>query len=164
MLSAAVQEVLKVAVQEVQRRRHELLTVEHILFSLTTVAPGRLLLEGSGASVAVLREQLEGFFRNEMQVLPDQGEHEVHQTAGVQRVLERALGHIHASGRSQVELGDLFVAILDEEDSYAHYFLTRQGVDRLDALTFISHGMPEGGGSRGVSPDAAREKEEGEAG
>ncbi len=62
MLSAAVQEVLKVAVQEVQRRRHELLTVEHILFSLTTVAPGRLLLEGSGASVAVLREQLEGFF------------------------------------------------------------------------------------------------------
>ena len=47
MLSAAVQEVLKVAVQEVQRRRHELLTVEHILFSLTTVAPGRLLLEGS---------------------------------------------------------------------------------------------------------------------
>ena len=44
MLSAAVQEVLKVAVQEVQRRRHELLTVEHILFSLTTVAPGRLLL------------------------------------------------------------------------------------------------------------------------
>lgn len=106
MLSAAVQEVLKVAVQEVQRRRHELLTVEHILFSLTTVAPGRLLLEGSGASVAVLREQLEGFFRNEMQVLPDQGEHEVHQTAGVQRVLERALGHIHASGRSQVELGD----------------------------------------------------------
>ena len=81
MLSAAVQEVLKVAVQEVQRRRHELLTVEHILFSLTTVAPGRLLLEGSGASVAVLREQLEGFFRNEMQVLPDQGEHEVHQTA-----------------------------------------------------------------------------------
>lgn len=164
MLSAAVQEVLKVAVQEVQRRRHELLTVEHILFSLTTVAPGRLLLEGSGASVAVLREQLEGFFRNEMQVLPDQGEHEVHQTAGVQRVLERALGHIHASGRSQVELGDLFVAILDEEDSYAHYFLTRQGVDRLDALTFISHGMPEGGGSRGVAPDAAREKEEGEAG
>ncbi len=99
-----------------------------------------------------------------MQVLPDQGEHEVHQTAGVQRVLERALGHIHASGRSQVELGDLFVAILDEEDSYAHYFLTRQGVDRLDALTFISHGMPEGGGSRGVSPDAAKEKEEGEAG
>ena len=164
MLSAAVQEVLKVAVQEVQRRRHELLTVEHILFSLTTVAPGRLLLEGSGASVAVLREQLEGFFRNEMQVLPDQGEHEVHQTAGVQRVLERALGHIHASGRSQVELGDLFVAILDEEDSYAHYFLTRQGVDRLDALTFITHGMPEGGGSRGVAPDAAKGKEEGEAG
>ena len=70
MLSAAVQEVLKVAVQEVQRRRHELLTVEHILFSLTTVAPGRLLLEGSGAAYHCLTQNGGGVARTAGRLFP----------------------------------------------------------------------------------------------
>ncbi|MGE9986263.1 ATP-dependent Clp protease ATP-binding subunit ClpA [Desulfovibrio sp. SGI.169] len=166
MLSKSVQNVLRDALMEVQRRRHDLLTVEHMLYALTNSMKGRVILEGSGASVAVLREQLEGFFRTELEVVNQPGKYEVTQTDGVQRVLERALNHIRSAGRDVVELGDLLIAIMDEEESYALFFLRRQGVERLDVLTFISHGLNEGGGSRGVEesggeaddggPDGAR--------
>ena len=140
MLSKSVQNVLRDALIEVQRRRHELLTVEHILFAMTNSMKGRIILEGSGASVAMLREQLEGFFRQEMQTLEQPQSFEVTQTVSVQRVLERARAHIHSAGKDTVEIGDLLVSIMEEE-GYAEYFLKRQGVERLDVLTFISHGL-----------------------
>ncbi|MBO4369476.1 MAG: ATP-dependent Clp protease ATP-binding subunit ClpA, partial [Desulfovibrio sp.] len=142
MLSKSVQSVLRDAVLEVQRRRHDLLTIEHILFAMTKNMKGRIILEGSGASIATLREQLEGFFRQEMEVLDQADTVEVNQSVGVQRVLERALAHIRSAGKKTVEIGDLLVSIMEEE-SYAEYYLRRQGVERLDVLTFISHGMNE---------------------
>ena len=86
MLSKSVQSVIRDALMEAHRRRHDLLTVEHVLFALTNSMRGRILLEGSGASVAVLREQLEEFFNREMEAMPLVGNHEVAQTEGVQRV------------------------------------------------------------------------------
>lgn len=148
MLSKSVQDVLRDAVMEVQRRGHDMLTVEHLLFSLTKNTKGRIILEGSGAGVGLLREQLEGFFRSELESAPQAGDYRIAQTEGVQRVLERALGHVRSSGRAAVEMGDLLIAILDEEESYARYFLHKQGVNRLDVLTFISHGMEREGGER----------------
>ena len=163
MLSKSVQSVLRDALLEVQRRRHDLLTVEHLLYALSNSMKGRVILEGSGASVAVLREQLEGFFRAELEVVDQPGKYEVTQTDGVQRVLERALNHIRSAGREVVELGDLLIAIMDEEESYALFFLRRQGVERLDVLTFISHGLGDGGGSRGVEESGSGEAGEGES-
>lgn len=163
MLSKSVQSVIRDALMEAHRRRHDMLTVEHVLYALTNSMRGRILLEGSGASVAVLREQLEDFFNRELEVLPLAGKHEVAQTEGVQRVLERALGHIRAAGRDTVELGDLLISIMDEEESYAHYYLRKQGVERLDVLTFVSHGMDEGGGSRGVDQGGEGEEKDAKA-
>lgn len=163
MLSKSVQSVIRDALMEAHRRRHDMLTVEHVLYALTNSMRGRILLEGSGASVAVLREQLEDFFNRELEVVPLAGKHEVAQTEGVQRVLERALGHIRAAGRDTVELGDLLISIMDEEESYAHYYLRKQGVERLDVLTFVSHGMDEGGGSRGVEQGGEGEEKDAKA-
>ncbi|WP_300552412.1 Clp protease N-terminal domain-containing protein, partial [Desulfovibrio sp.] len=146
---------------EAHRRRHDLLTVEHVLFALTNSMKGRIILEGSGASVPVLREQLEEFFNKELEPVSLAEKHEVSQTDSVQRVLERALEHIRSSGRDAVELGDLLISIMDEEESYAHFYLRKQGVERLDVLTFISHGLDEGSGSRGV--EAGAEAGDGEA-
>ncbi|WP_291440480.1 ATP-dependent Clp protease ATP-binding subunit ClpA, partial [Desulfovibrio sp.] len=160
MLSKSVQSVIRDALMEAHRRRHDMLTVEHVLYALTNSMRGRILLEGSGASVAVLREQLEDFFNRELEVVPLAGKHEVAQTEGVQRILERALEHIRAAGRDTVELGDLLISIMDEEESYAHYYLRKQGVERLDVLTFVSHGMDEGGGSRGVDQGGEGEEKE----
>ncbi len=163
MLSKSVQSVIRDALMEAHRRRHDMLTIEHVLYALTNSMRGRILLEGSGASVAVLREQLEDFFNRELEVIPLAGKHEVAQTEGVQRVLERALGHIRAAGRDTVELGDLLISILDEEESYANYYLRKQGVERLDVLTFVSHGMDEGGGSRGVEQGGEGEEKDAKA-
>ncbi|MDR2743630.1 MAG: AAA family ATPase, partial [Desulfovibrio sp.] len=159
MLSNDVQNILRDALMEVHRRRHDLLTVEHLLYALTNSIKGRMILEGSGASVAVLREQLEGFFRTEM-IPVEKAEVEIAQTLGVQRVLGRAFNHIRSAGRKTVEIGDLLVAIVDEEESYATFYLRKQGVERLDVLTFVSHGLEGGNGSLGVVPEKEETKNE----
>ena len=133
MLSKNVQLVIRDALMEAHRRRHDLLTVEHVLFALTNSMKGRIILEGSGASVPVLREQLEEFFNKELETVSLAEKHEVAQTDSVQRVLERALAHIRSAGRDAVELGDLLISIMDEEESYAHFYLRKQGVE-IDAL------------------------------
>lgn len=150
MLSRNVQSVLRDAFMEVQKRRHDLLTVEHVLFALCKSARGRAILEGSGAGVGLLQEQLEDFFRSELETVEQDGKYEIAQTEGVQRMLERAMRHVHNSGRHFVEMGDLLVAIMEEEDSFAYYYLRKQGVERLDVVTFISHGQEGGNGSRGT--------------
>ena len=149
MLGRHLQKVLNAAVREVHRRKHEYLTLEHVLFAMTTEPRGRVLLEGCGASPAVLREQLEGFFRMYVEALEDEPK-EILQTEGLQRVLEASFRQIRAAGREEVELGDVLAAIMDEEDAYASHYLRKQGVTRVDVLTFISHGMEQGNGSSGV--------------
>lgn len=159
MLSDSVQQVLRDALMDVQRRRHDLLTVEHLLFALSNHTDGRLILEGSGASIEILHEQLESFFDAELDAISIPGRYEIGQTESVQRVLERAVLHIRSAGRDSVELGDLLVAILDEEGSYARYYLLKQGVERLDILTFISHGLEDAPGSRGVRHESSMQKQ-----
>ncbi|HJA79172.1 MAG TPA: ATP-dependent Clp protease ATP-binding subunit ClpA [Candidatus Desulfovibrio intestinavium] len=163
MLSQEVQEVLKVAIMEVQERRHEMLTVEHILYGMTATARGCLVLEGSGADVELLREQLEHFFQTEMESVRPANQPEIIQTPGVQRLLERALTHIRSAGRQSVDVGDILVSLMEEEGSYAVYYLRKQGVERLDVLTFISHGLEDGSGSRGVRENAGADEEGREA-
>lgn len=159
MLGKHLQIVLNNAVLDVQRRKHEFLTLEHLLYAMTTEPHGRMLLEGCGASPAVLREQLEGFFSTYMELRDSDAPLEILQTEGVQRVLENSLRQIRAAGRELVELSDVLAAIMDEEDAYASHYLRKQGVSRMDVLEFISHGQESGRGSQGVLSE--RDTEEG---
>lgn len=143
-MSKTVQSVLRDALMEVQRRRHDLLTVEHVLYAACKSAHSRAILEGSGASIAILRENLDAFFRAQMEVVEPSPKYEIAQTEGVQRVLERALGHARSNGRSQVDIGDLMISILEEEDSYASYYLRRMGVKASTMLKFLTEGPGEG--------------------
>lgn len=143
MLSKSVQSVLRDALLEVQRRRHDLLTVEHILYASCKSAKGRAILEGSGAGIGLLREQLEAFFRAQMDVIDPATKYEIVQTDGVQRVLERALGQARSSGRNIVEIADLIASIMSEEDSYASYYLRKQGVERVNVLRFAAQTQDE---------------------
>lgn len=155
MLGKNLQIVLNNAVHDVRRRRHEFLTVEHLLYAMTTAPQGRMLLEGCGASVPVLREQLEEFFRAYMEPHGEMEPPEIVQTEGVQRVLENSLRQIRSAGRELVELGDVLASIMDEEDTYACLYLRKQGVTRLDVLTFISHAMEHSSGSTGVRTEGS---------
>lgn len=158
MLGKHLQIVLNSAVQDVRRRRHEFLTLEHVLFAMTHESQGRMIIEGCGGNAAVLREQLQDFFRTHMESLPTEETQEIIQTEGVQRVLDASLRQIRAAGRELVELGDVLAAIMDEEETFACHYLRKQGITRLDVLRYISHSMDMSNGSTGVDPDAETEE------
>jgi len=141
MLSKTLERVLTNAVKEVKRRNHEYLTLEHLLYAVLLDDSGKDILTGCGANVVRLKNQLERFFLDHMEVLPKESPTEVVQTLGVQRVLQRAIMQMQNAGKNQVEVGDVLAALFDEEDSYAVYFLKSHGVTRLDVLESISHGQ-----------------------
>ncbi len=164
MLGRHLQKVLHVALQDVQRRKHEFLTLEHLLYAMAIESQGRMLLEGCGASPAVLREQLENFFAYHMELRDEDSSHEIIQTESVQRVLSNALRQIRSAGRELVELGDVLAALMDETDTYASYYLKKQGVERAQVLEYISHGG-HGSGSTGTrrTEDAEQGEDEGQS-
>jgi ATP-dependent Clp protease ATP-binding subunit ClpA len=156
MLSKKLEKVLTTAVKEVKRRNHEYLTLEHLLYAMLLEETGRDILVHCGANVVRLKHQLERFFTDHMEALPQNTDAEVVQTISVQRVLQRAIMQMQSSGKQQVEVGDVLAAIFDEEDSYAVYYLKSHGVSRLDVLEYISHGAGR--------EQASAEGGEGEAG
>ena len=144
MLSKELESALTSAVNEVKRRNHEFLTLEHLLYAISIEDQGEEILEACGAEMERLRDQLGRFFVENMEALPEGTESEVIQTLGVRRVLQRAVWQKKASGKTTVDVGDVLAAMFDEEDSYAVYFLRTHDVSRLDILEIISHGMSTG--------------------
>ncbi|QGY42075.1 ATP-dependent Clp protease ATP-binding subunit ClpA [Pseudodesulfovibrio cashew] len=144
MLSKELESALTSAVNEVKRRNHEFLTLEHLLYAISIGEQGEEILEACGAELERLRDQLGRFFVENMEALPEGTETEVIQTLGVRRVLQRAVWQKKASGKTVVDVGDVLAAMFDEEDSYAVYFLRTHDISRLDILEFISHGMSMG--------------------
>ncbi|MBN2140936.1 MAG: ATP-dependent Clp protease ATP-binding subunit ClpA [Desulfovibrionaceae bacterium] len=155
MLSKGLESALTAAVNEVKSRNHEYLTLEHLLFALASEDSGRDILGTCGADVSKLKEQLEKFFVENLEPLPENVKTEVIQTVGVRRVLQRAVWQKRAAGKDIVEIGDVLAALFDEEDSYAVYFLKTHDVSRLDILEYISHAMP-----REQAWEAAEDKDE----
>jgi len=148
------------AVREAQRRRHEMLTVEHLLYALLFDELGSRILRSCGADIEELREQLEQFFVEKIERLPENSKKEIVQTIGVQRVLQRALLHVQSSEKGEVDAGDVLAAILEEDDSYAVYFLKAQGISRLDVLNYISHGINETGEEEASAEEEQRPAQE----
>ncbi len=143
MLGKSLEAVLSVAIGEVRARRHEYLTLEHVLYAMTLEPRGVHILEGCGVGIGDLREGLEVFFTTHLEALPQDTGNEIVQTMGVQRVLQRAATQMQSAGKEAIELGDILAAMFEEEDSYASYLLRTQGVAHIDILEFISHGMEE---------------------
>jgi len=147
MLSKGLETVLANAFHEVRFRRHEYLTLEHLLYAMTGEPVGTSILDACGANVDRLRTQLEGFFRDHMDELPPDTDTEVVQTLSVRRVMQRAVWQKESSGKGLVEVGDVIAAMFEEEDSFAVHFLTSHGVSRLDVLEYISHGLRDTAGA-----------------
>lgn len=139
MLSKDLETIIGKAVEMVRQKRHEYLTLEHILLASINMGPGRDIIEGCGGNADELKVQLNLFLNTELETLPEEAEHVLVQTVAVQRSMQNALRHVETSGRSKMGLGDLFAAILEEEDCHAAYLLMRQGITRMDVLEYISH-------------------------
>jgi ATP-dependent Clp protease ATP-binding subunit ClpA len=139
MLSKALEQALNIAVSDVREKNYEFLTLEHLLYAFAKGDSGADILSSCGAEVSKLISQLEKFFDDNLEPLPEGVETEVVQTLGVRRVLQKAVWQKRAAGKDVVEIGDVIAAMFEEEDSYAVYFLKVYGVTRLDILEYISH-------------------------
>ncbi len=144
MFNQDVQIAFTLAVREAQRRRHEYLTTEHVLYALLFEGVGQQIISSCGGDIDGLKELLENFFDMHLEHLPDEVEDEEvpRQTLALQRMLQRTVLHMQASNQSEVGVGDLLAAILEEENSHACFFLQSQGIERVDLLDYISHGQP----------------------
>ena len=129
MLSKNLEITLNQAFKEARVKRHEYMTVEHLLLALLDNDAAIEVLQGCGASLDVLRNELNVFLDTTTPVLPEEaGERETLPTLGFQRVLQRAVFHVQSSGKSEVTGANVLVAIFSEQDSQAVYILKKQTV------------------------------------
>ncbi len=145
MITKELQATLLAALSEARKRRHEHLCVEHILYCLTNEQTGGRILRACAVDLKQLRRDLEEFFQEKMTALPDGVEREPEQTLAIQRVLQRAILHMHSSGKSEIDSGSVLAAMFREKESHAIYLLAKQGVRRLDVINYLSHGIRKEG-------------------
>ena len=141
MLSSELEYCLNEAFQQARTKRHEYMTVEHLLLAVLGVPAVNDILKGCGADLARLRRDLEQFISESTPRLAEGSEQDVQPTLGFQRVLQRAVFHIQSSGKKEVRGENVLVAIFGEKQSHAVYLLGLQDVTRLDIVNFISHGL-----------------------
>ena len=142
MLSKALEKTLNDAFKRARAKRHEYITVEHLLLALLDNESALTVLKGTGADLAALQQELSSFLETTTPVLPQSvEERETIPTLGFQRVLQRAVFHVQSSGKQEVNGANVLVAIFSEQESQAVYLLNQQSVSRLDVVNFISHGV-----------------------
>ena len=144
MISKELSVTLGFAVREAKRRRHEYVGIEHILYAILHDNNGIEIIDGCGGNVAQLKQILENFFSEKLDVIPEGEEYELQQTMGFQRVIQRAVNHVRSAEKAEVAVSDILASIFMEKDSHAAFFLSKEGITRLDVLNFISHELPSG--------------------
>jgi ATP-dependent Clp protease ATP-binding subunit ClpA len=141
MISKELSATLGFAVKEAKRRRHEYVSIEHILFAILNDPNGIEIIENCGGDVDHLLDALENFFDEKIERIPEGNDYILQQTIGFQRVIQRAVNHARSAEKQEVAVADVLASIFLEKDSHAEYFLSSQGVTRLDVLNYISHNI-----------------------
>jgi ATP-dependent Clp protease ATP-binding subunit ClpA len=131
------------AVREAKKRRHEYVSVEHILFAILYDQIGIEIVENCGGNVESILGNIENFFEEKIEKIPEGSEYVLQQTIAFQRVIQRAVSHARSADKTEVSVSDILASIFLEKDSHAEYFLSAEGVTRLDVLNFISHKIPK---------------------
>ncbi len=148
MLSSELEICLNEAFQAAREARHEFMTVEHLLLAIIDTPKVQEILRGCGADATRLRKELQEFIEQTTPRLKQDDDREVQPTLGFQRVLQRAVFHVQSSGKKEVSVANVLVAIFSEKHSHAAYLLTLQDVSRLDVVNYISHGLSKSGDER----------------
>ncbi len=141
MLSNELEYCLNDAFHQAREARYEFLTVEHLLFAILDTPKVREVLRACGADLAKLKQELRDHIDKTTPKLAANEEREVQPTLGFQRVLQRAVFHVQSSGKTEVGVANVLVAIFSEKQSHAVFLLNRHDVTRLDVVNFISHGL-----------------------
>lgn len=156
MLDKELEQTLNTAFKAARDKRHEFMTVEHLLLALINNDAASSVLKACGVSLDVLSKELEEFVNSTTPLIPeDDEEREVQPTLGFQRVLQRAVFHVQSSGKREVTGANVLVAIFSEQESQTVYLLKRHGVARIDVVNYVAHGISKTG-------DASQEAEQDE--
>ncbi|MGL5250178.1 MAG: Clp protease N-terminal domain-containing protein, partial [Enterovibrio sp.] len=141
MLNKELEATLNEAFTRAKEKRHEFMTVEHLLLALIKNATARDALLSCGADLEALYKELDIFIEQTTPLIPA-GDllRETQPTLSFQRVLQRAVFHVQSSGRSEVNGASVLVAIFSEQESHAAYLLKKNDINRLDVVNYISHG------------------------
>ncbi len=140
---------LQLAVTEATNRRHEYVSLEHLLYAMLHDATASNILHHCGADLEALRNGLARVLDEEFERLPEGALLSPHYTLAVQRVLQRAAAHVQSSGRREIDGGNVLVAMFHETESHAVYLLQEQGISRFDAVNFLAHGVSKIGAEEG---------------
>ena len=141
MLSNELEYCLNDAFHQAREARHEYLTVEHLLLAILDTPKVREILKACGADLVKLKQDLKDHLEQSTPKLDEAEDNEVQPTLWFQRVLQRAVFHVQSSGKKEVGVGNVLVAIFSEKQSHAVYLLNRQNISRLDVVNYISHGL-----------------------
>ncbi|HNT63832.1 MAG TPA: AAA family ATPase, partial [Candidatus Desulfobacillus denitrificans] len=167
MIAQELEVSLHMAFVEARQKRHEFITVEHLLLALLDNPSAAEVLRACAANIEELRKELIAFITEHTPTVAGTDEIDTQPTLGFQRVIQRAILHVQSSGKKEVTGANVLVAIFGEKDSHAVYFLQRQGITRLDVVNFISHGItkaPAQGSPRGEGEQPEQEQEGQQAG
>ncbi len=146
MLNKELEASLNGAFVKAREKRHEFMTVEHLLLALLENVAAREALIACRADFDVIRKELEAFIEQTTPLIPGEDDNrETQPTLSFQRVLQRAVFHVQSSGRSEVSGANVLVAIFSEQESHAAYLLKKNDISRLDVVNYISHGTTKGG-------------------
>jgi ATP-dependent Clp protease ATP-binding subunit ClpA len=148
MFSKDLEVTISQAYQEARSKRHEFLTVEHLLLALLDNASALSVLSACDADLTALDREVRQVLEETVPVLEEDDSRDTQPTIGFQRVLQRALYHVQSAGKQEVTGSNVLVAIFSEKDSYATYMLNKHEISRLDVVNYISHGITKYGSER----------------
>ena len=164
--SPNLERTLHRALAEANERGHEFATLEHLLYGLLDDQDAVAVLNACNVKLESLRQQLVDYLDTELaNLVTNDAALEASTTAGFQRVIQRSILHVQSSGREEVTGANVLVALFSERESHAVYFLQQQDMTRLDAVSYISHGIAKGGAAseaprvRGAEDETSREQE-----
>ena len=154
----ALETTLHKALEAASSRRHEYATLEHLLVALIDDEHASKVLESCHVDLGELKTTVAHYLDTELDALKVDAKTDPSPTSGFQRVVQRAILHVQSSGRDEVTGANVLVALFSERESYAVYFLQQQDMSRLDAVSFISHGVGKGGTAEATPPKGAEEE------
>ncbi len=141
MLSKEIEVTLNQAFTQAHKKRHEFITVEHLLLALLYTASVEPILKSCDCEIDTLAEELTQYINDTISLIPSGIEREIQPTLGFQRVLQRAVFHVQASDKKEVSGANIFVALFSEQESHAVFLLKKQDVTRLDVVNYLAHGI-----------------------
>ncbi len=141
MIAQELEVSLHLAFVEARQKRHEFITVEHLLLAMLDNPSAAHVLRACGGDIEELRSTLTDFISTHTPTLPGSGEVDTQPTVGFQRVIQRAILHVQSTNKKEVTGANILVALFSEKDSHAVFFLNQRAITRLDVVNYIAHGI-----------------------